>query len=29
MNLHTLTGGSKVIGLTETGPIPEIDNCFN
>ena len=28
-NLHSLTGGSKIIGLTETGPIPDIDNCFN
>ena len=27
--LHGLVGGSKLIGMTEHGPIPDMESCYN
>ena len=29
MQLHNIVGGSKLVAMTENGPIPNIDQCFS
>jgi len=27
--LHGVVGGSKLIGISEHGPLPDMENCYN